>query len=96
MALQVGNEFRFGIEIELLIGGRKTKYSTYPSLANDLSKKLHKAGIANHIKEADDKSKSKYIKWSIVPEATVQDDKPAECRCTYPIPQTRNSAVTNV
>lgn len=88
MAQQVGNEFRFGIEIELLIGGRKTKHSTYSSLANDLSKRLLKAGIANHVKEADDKSKSKYIKWSIVPEATVQDDKPAECRCTYPITTT--------
>ncbi|KUI65429.1 hypothetical protein VM1G_01254 [Cytospora mali] len=62
---------QFGIEIELLLGGRKKGHSSWKSIANDLSKRLAAAGIANHINEAGDKAVEHYREWSIVREITI-------------------------
>lgn len=80
MAQQPADEFRFGIEIELHLASRTQKHTQWKFLATELSERLAQAGIANHIKEADDKSESKYRKWSIVKELTIPENT-AEYRC---------------
>ncbi|KAL1861362.1 hypothetical protein Daus18300_008893 [Diaporthe australafricana] len=62
---------QFGIEIELLLGGRKKAHSSWKSLANDLSKRLTVAGIANHINDGGDKAVEHYREYSIVREVTI-------------------------
>lgn len=71
---------QFGIEIELLLGGRKKAHSSWNSLANDLSKRLAAAGIANHINEGGDKAVEHYREWSIVREVTIPN-QPAKGLC---------------
>ncbi|KAK7733025.1 hypothetical protein SLS53_008354 [Cytospora paraplurivora] len=68
---------QFGIEIELLLGSRKKVHSSWKSLANDLSKRLTAAGIANHINDGGDKAVEHYREWSIVREVTIPN-QPAE------------------
>ncbi|KAK4131584.1 hypothetical protein BT67DRAFT_153500 [Trichocladium antarcticum] len=74
MAQQPADEFRFGIEIELHLASRTQKHTQWKFLATELSGRLAQAGIANHIKEAEDKSASKYRKWSIVKELTIPEN----------------------
>lgn len=62
---------QFGIEIELLLGGRKKAHSSWKSLANDLSRRLAAAGIANHINDGGDKAVEHYREYSIVREVTI-------------------------
>ena len=62
---------QFGVEIELLLGSRKKSHGSWKALAKDLSKRLAKAGIANHINDSNDKSPDNYREWSIVPEVTI-------------------------
>jgi hypothetical protein len=62
---------QFGVEIELLLGSRKKSHASWKALAKDLSKRLAKAGIANHINDSNDKSPDNYREWSIVPEVTI-------------------------
>ncbi|GAB1320938.1 Amidoligase enzyme [Madurella fahalii] len=66
-----GGTFQFGIEIELFLGSRKQKSPTFQSLAEEVSQKLRKAGISNHIQQSNDKSAGKYRKWSIVQEVSI-------------------------
>ncbi|ORY63276.1 putative amidoligase enzyme-domain-containing protein [Pseudomassariella vexata] len=63
--------FQFGIEIELLIGSRSKNHKSWMSLAAEVSTKLAKAGIPNHVNESNDKSLENYQEWSIVQEVTV-------------------------
>ena len=72
--------FQFGVEIELLIGSRKKTHANWKSLARDLSKRLAKAGIANHVNEAGDKSRDNYSEWSIVQEVTIPS-QPGKSLC---------------
>ncbi|KAJ9150776.1 hypothetical protein NKR23_g3495 [Pleurostoma richardsiae] len=65
------SSLQFGVEIELLIGSRKKSHSSWKSLAKELSKRLSKAGIANHVNEGNDKSPEQYREWSIVQEVTI-------------------------
>ena len=67
MALQ------FGVELELLLGGRKKPFTSWKSLADDVSKRLGKAGIRNHVSYGGGKSKTAetYHEWSIVQEVTI-------------------------
>lgn len=74
------NSFRFGVEIELLLGSRKKTHPNWKSLAWDLSKRLVKAGIANHINEGNDKSHENYREWSITQEITIPS-QPAKNLC---------------
>jgi len=76
------NSFRFGVEIELLLGSRKKTYQNWKSLAKDLSKRLAKAGIANHINDSNDKSPDNYREWSIVPEVTIPS-QPGKNLCRF-------------
>ncbi|KAK7697093.1 hypothetical protein SLS64_013886 [Diaporthe eres] len=62
---------QFGIEIELLLGGRKKAHSSWKSLANELSRRLAAAGIANHINDGGDKAVEHYREYSIVREVTI-------------------------
>lgn len=62
---------QFGIEVELLLGGRKKAHSSWNSLANDLSRRLAAAGIANHINDGGDKAVEHYREYSIVREVTI-------------------------
>ncbi|KAK6217942.1 hypothetical protein LQW54_002997 [Pestalotiopsis sp. IQ-011] len=63
--------FYFGIELELLIGSRSKNHKSWRALALEVSTKLKKAGIDNHINEGNDKSVDNYSEWSIVQEVTV-------------------------
>lgn len=63
--------FFFGIELELLIGSRSKSHKSWKSLATEVSTRLNKAGIANHVNEGNDKSLENYEEWSIVQEVTV-------------------------
>ncbi|KAL1867834.1 hypothetical protein VTK73DRAFT_3976 [Phialemonium thermophilum] len=69
--MDVPGPFQFGIEIELLLGTRKKSQPTWKSLARDVSKRLQKAGLANHVKDGSDKSAETYNEWSIVQEVTI-------------------------
>lgn len=70
---------QFGIEIELLLGGRKKAFSSWKALASDLSKRLSLAGIANHVHD-DAKALENYEQWAIVREVTVPN-QPAKGLC---------------
>ena len=72
--------FRFGVEIELLLGCRKKSYNNWKSLAKDVSKRLLKAGIANNVHEDGERKEQEYLDWSIVPEVTVPSN-PAKNLC---------------
>lgn len=72
---------QFGIEIELLLGGRKKAHSSWKSLANELSRRLAAAGIANHINDGGDKAVEHYREYSIVREVTIPNQL-AKCLCT--------------
>jgi hypothetical protein len=63
--------FQFGIEIELLIGSRSKTHKSWKSLAMEVSSKLAKAGVHNHINENNDKSLENYQEWSVVQEVTI-------------------------
>lgn len=63
--------FQFGVEIELLIGSRSKNHKTWRSLADEISSKLIKAGVPNHVNESAKNSSESYQEWSIVPEVTV-------------------------
>lgn len=58
---QIASPFRFGIEIELVLQGKKKNYKTWYALAEAVSQRLSKAALKNHI-EPTDKSKM-YKKW---------------------------------
>lgn len=73
---------QFGIEIELLLGGRKKAHSSWKSLASDLSKRLTAVGIANHVNEGGDKAVEHYREWSIVREVTIPN-QPAKGLCKF-------------
>ncbi|EPE06422.1 hypothetical protein F503_02550 [Ophiostoma piceae UAMH 11346] len=64
---------QFGVELELLLGGRKKSFASWKSLADDVSKRLSKAGIRNHVSYGGGKSKTAetYHEWSIVQEVTI-------------------------
>lgn len=63
--------FYFGVELELLIGSRSKTHKSWQSMASELSTRLMKVGIANHVNEHNDKSAENYAEWSIVQEVTV-------------------------
>ncbi|KAJ0104316.1 hypothetical protein J7T55_009480 [Diaporthe amygdali] len=84
---------QFGIEIELLLGGRKKAHSSWKSLANDLSKRLAAAGIPNHINDGGDKAVEHYREYSIVREVTIPNQL-AKGLCTpMPLSSTELSAL---
>ncbi len=66
-----GVSLQFGVELELLIGGRKKAFTTWKALAEDVSKRLLKAGIRNHVNHGRSKTAENYREWSIVPEVTI-------------------------
>lgn len=74
---------QFGIEIELLLGGRKkgTGFASWTALASDLSKRLSSAGIANRVHD-DAKALDQYHEWAIVREVTVPN-QPAKELCEF-------------
>ena len=81
------NSFQFGVELEFLLGSRKKVHHNWKSLAKDLSKRLQKAGISNHVNDGNDKSWENYREWSIVQEVTIPS-QPAKNLCMpYHFPQ---------
>lgn len=82
VSMEEQNSFKFGVELELLLGGRKKPHSNWKSLAKDLSKRLQKAGISNHVNESNDKSRDNYREWSIVQEVTIPA-QPAKNLCMF-------------
>lgn len=78
---------RFGLEIELLLGPRKKgpSHSSWKSLAKDLSKRLTKAGIPNHVNDSNDKSAHNYREWSITQEVTIPS-QPGKNLCMFSVP----------
>jgi len=75
--------YQFGVEIELLLGGRKKSHPSWTALAKDLSKRLAKAGISNHINDGNSKTRENYSEWSIVQEVTIPN-QPAKNICDFP------------
>ncbi|RYP52545.1 hypothetical protein DL769_010657 [Monosporascus sp. CRB-8-3] len=73
MTMTTANQvtFRFGVELEMLLGSRAKKHKTWASLATELSTRLAKAGIANHINAGNEKTAENYREWSLVQEVTV-------------------------
>ncbi|KAK4208309.1 putative amidoligase enzyme-domain-containing protein [Rhypophila decipiens] len=69
--MATSSSFQFGVELELLLASRKKSHPNWKALARDLSKRLAKAGIANHVNEGNDKSRDNYREWSIVQEITI-------------------------
>lgn len=78
--METHGSFQFGVEIELLMGSRKKVHPNWKSLAKDLSKRLQKAGISNHVNDGNDKSRENYREWSIVQEVTIPS-QPAKNLC---------------
>lgn len=78
--METPNSLQFGVEVELLLGNRKKTFSSWTSLAKDVSKRLAKAGICNHVNAGGSKAAENYIEWSIVQEITVPD-QPAKNLC---------------
>ncbi|EMR62572.1 hypothetical protein UCREL1_10491 [Eutypa lata UCREL1] len=66
--------FLFGVELEFLLGSRSKKHKTWASLAAELSTRLAKAGISNHVNAGNEKTSENYREWSIVREVTVPED----------------------
>ncbi|KAK3350273.1 hypothetical protein B0T25DRAFT_550213 [Lasiosphaeria hispida] len=60
-----------GLEIELILGSRKKTYPNWKTPENDVSKRLLKASIPNHINDTNEKSTANYTEWFIVPEITI-------------------------
>lgn len=63
--------FFFGVELELLVGSRSKTHKSWRSFASEISSKLDKAGITNHVNEGNDKNPEHYNEWSIVQEVTI-------------------------
>jgi hypothetical protein len=80
--METSSPFQFGVELELLLASRKKTHSNWKSLAKDLSKRLQKAGIPNHINETNDTSPDNYREWSIVQEVTIPS-QPAKNLCPF-------------
>ncbi len=74
--------FYFGVELEFLLGSRSKRQKTWASLAAELSARLAKAGIPNHINEGNEKTAENYREWSLVREVTVPGDV-AKGLCTF-------------
>ena len=66
--------FRFGVELEFLLGSRSKKHKSWTALAAELSARLAKAGVPNHVNAGNEKSADNYREWSIVREVTVPAD----------------------
>lgn len=66
--------FHFGVELEFLLGSRSKKHKTWASLAAELSTRLAKAGIPNHVNAGNEKTAENYREWSLVREVTVPGD----------------------
>lgn len=69
---------RFGVELELLLGSRKGKspFESWSELAKDVSRRLGRASIRNHIH--DKRTTETYREWFIIREVTIKTD-PASC-----------------
>ncbi|KAI0427370.1 hypothetical protein F5Y09DRAFT_344772 [Xylaria sp. FL1042] len=63
--------YRFGLEIELLLSSRTKNHKSWKSLASELSIRLNRGGIPNHLNESNDSSPQNYIEWSISQEVTI-------------------------
>lgn len=92
-AMATESSFQFGIEVELLLGCRKKTYQSWKLLAKDVSKRLLKAGIANHINETNDKSRENYREWSIVQEVTIPS-QPGKNLCKVPAEMSSTDSCT--
>lgn len=79
--LAATTSLQFGVEIELLLEGRKKAFSSWKALASDVSKRLSSVGIANHVHD-DAKGLATYEAWAIVREVTVPN-QPAKGLCMF-------------
>ncbi|KAI1419561.1 hypothetical protein F5Y12DRAFT_777242 [Xylaria sp. FL1777] len=61
----------FGLEIELLLLSRTKNHRSWKSLACELSTRLDRSGIPNHLNESSDSSPQNYIEWSITQEVII-------------------------
>ena len=68
------NTFRFGVEIELLLGNRKKTYPNWKTLAKDVSKRLAKAGAKLLVADIDESRRAAIDK---LPGATWTDPSSA-------------------
>lgn len=73
--------FYIGCELELLVRSKK-RHTEWMALAQEISKRLRQAGIANHI--PNDKSRPDYTKWSIVQEITIPQPDKHTCWSSQP------------
>ena len=66
--------FRFGVELEFLLGSRSKKHKSWTALAEELSTRLARHGVPNHVNAGGEKTAENYREWSIVREVTVPAD----------------------
>ncbi|KAL1895615.1 hypothetical protein Sste5346_005084 [Sporothrix stenoceras] len=66
---------RFGVELELILGHRQDKepFAKWDDLAKDVSRRLSRAGISNHIHDKKN-GPEKYKEWFIIREVTIKTD----------------------
>ena len=74
----LSHSLQFGVELELLLGCRSKTFSNWKSMAKEVSRRLTKVGIANHV---GDGAAEPYDEWAIVQEVTVPSN-PAKNLCT--------------
>jgi len=93
--METQNSIQFGVEIELLLGTRRNHgvHPSWKSLAKDLSKRLAKAGIPNHVNDGNDKSPDNYREWSLTQEITIPS-QPAKNLCKFSLSPPFQSLIT--
>jgi hypothetical protein len=64
----MASSLQFGLELELLLQCKKKTYSSWKALAKDVSKRLAKAGIGNHVEDSTDQD---YTEWLVTQEITI-------------------------
>jgi hypothetical protein len=81
--------FRFGIEVEFLLGSLKTQNVSQTALFREVKERLSEAGINSIVFKSNDKSEERYTTWSITTEVTVQGE-PSQCLRAFYKPSTRD------
>jgi hypothetical protein len=74
--------FRFGIEIEFLLGSLTTQNTSQGALLKEVKDRLREAGIKSTASKCNDHSEERYKTWSITTEVTVLGE-PSQHLRTY-------------
>lgn len=71
--MPAGRSFRFGVELELILGSKGSRpFKNWDELAKDVSKRLDKAGIKNHVHSRS--RDETFEEWFLIREITIDAD----------------------